>query len=165
VARFGVVPVEVPVQRTSAGCAPLFIAKVQAMLADLNDGREMPFEWLRTPERQRYLYGHGRDYDDGRGIVTNAQSSLFSWHGFGLACDVVEKDATPWAAPPTFWNRMGEAAERQGLVWGGRWKRADLPHVQWDTGSASPTADDRALAEAEGIEAVWRLYGATTNGI
>lgn len=153
-------PAEVPVQRTSAGSSPAFAAKVQAMLTALGDGREFPFEWLRTPERQRFLYGFGRDYDDGRGIVTNAQSALFSWHGFGLACDMVEKDNTPWSAPPTFWNRLGEAAEAQGLVWGGRWKRADLPHIQWDTGTASPMADDRLLAEREGIEAVWHKYGA-----
>lgn len=153
-------PAEIPVQRTSAGCAPMFVDAVTAMLADLNDGRELPFEWLRTPERQRFLYGFGREYDDGRGVVTAAQTSLFSWHGFGLAVDVVEKDATPWSAPPTFWNRLGEAAERNGLVWGGRWKRADLPHVQFDTGSASPTADDRNLYEREGVQAVWEKYGA-----
>lgn len=153
-------PVEVPVQRTSRGCAPAFVRKIEAMLAELNDGRELPFEWLRTPARQRFLYGFGRDYDDGRGIVTNAQTSLYSYHGFGLAVDIVEKDATPWSAPPTFWNRMGEAAEAHGLVWGGRWARADLPHVQWNTGTPSPTTMDRALAEAGGIAAVWAKHKA-----
>lgn len=156
-------PAEVPVQRTSAGSAPAFVAKVEAMLKVLGDEREMPFEWLRTPERQRFLYGFGRDYDDGRGIVTNAQTCFYSWHGFGLGCDVVEKDATPWNAPPTFWNRLGEAAESVGLTWGGRWKHPDLPHVQWGECPASPTADDRQLAETDGIQECWRKYGA--NGI
>lgn len=153
-------PPEIPVQRTSVGSSPVFAAKITAMLERLGDGREMPFEWLRTPERQRFLWGFGREYDDGRGIVTAAQTSLYSFHGFGLAVDVVEKDATPWNAPPTFWNRLGEAAEAEGLVWGGRWRKADLPHCQWATGNASPTADDRALYEAEGIAAVWQRYGA-----
>ena len=138
----------------------MFVAAVNAMLADLNDGRELPFEWLRTAERQTYLYSFGRDYDDGRGKVTNASTQLLSWHGFGLACDVVEKDATPWNAPPTFWNRLGEAAERQGLIWGGRWHAADLPHVQWATGHDSPQQADRDLYRSAGIEAVWRRYGA-----
>ncbi len=158
--RFGTLPPEVPASRTSEGCAPGFVDKVQAMLEDLADGREMPFEWLRTAERQAYLYGFGRDYDDGRGIVTKASTQLLSWHGFGLACDVVEKDNSPWDAPPTFWNRLGEAAERQGLVWGGRWHHADLPHVQLDTGHDTPTQADRDLFEADGIEAVWAKYGA-----
>lgn len=160
VAKFGTVPKEVPVQRTGAGCAPKFVERITALLARLDDGRELPFEWLRTAERQAFLYGFGRDYDDGRGKVTNAKTQFFSWHGFGLACDVVEKDATPWSAPPTFWNALGEAAEAEGLVWGGRWHHPDLPHVQWAGCPVSPTDADRTLVANEGLVAVWRKYGA-----
>lgn len=158
---FGTVPKEVSAQRTSAGCAPGFVAAVMRTLARLDGGRtELPFEWLRTAERQAYLYGHGRDYSDGRGIVTRASSALLSWHGFGLAVDVVEKDATPWDAPMSFWQELGEAGEAEGLAWGGRWHTPDWPHLQWGVCPASPTDGDRALFASAGIEAVWARYGA-----
>ena len=153
-------PPEIPAIRTSVGSAPKFAAAVNQVLAGLADGRELPFEWLRTPERQAYLYGFGREYDDGRGIVTNAQTALWSWHGFGLACDVVEKSNTPWGAPPTFWNRIGTAGEAAGLVWGGRWHHPDLPHLQWAACPVTPTDDDRAMLAAEGVMAVWAKYDA-----
>ena len=159
--RFGVVPAEIPVQRSLDVCAPAFAVAVRAMLADLaGDRTAWAFETLRTPERQRFLYGFGRDYDDGRGRVTNAQTSLYSWHGFGLAVDIVEKDATPWDAPVTFWTAIGEAAERHGLVWGGRWKKPDLPHVQFGKCRMSPDDTDRKLLADKGLAAVWAKYGA-----
>ena len=160
-AKFGVVPVEVPACRTSAGSAPGFVRAVEAMLKDLAGGyEERPFEWLRTAERQAFLHGFGRTYDDGRGNVTNAATALLSWHGFGLAVDVVEKDATPWDAPPEFWKTLGATAEKHGLTWGGRWKKPDLPHVQWGKCPASPTDDDRLMFWAKGKEAGWAKYGA-----
>lgn len=162
--RFGTVPPEVPVERSLDVCAPKFAAAVRAMMADL--ARDYPersgfaFETLRTPERQEFLYQFGREYDDGRGIVTNAPDAFSSWHGYGLAVDVVEKDATPWDAPPSFWNAIGEAAERNGLTWGGRWRRPDLPHVQWGKCRISPSDRARALLAAGGLNAVWRAVGA-----
>jgi peptidoglycan L-alanyl-D-glutamate endopeptidase CwlK len=161
VARFGVVPPEVPVERSLDVLAPAFRAAVLRMLARLEGGRtEWPFETLRTADRQGYLYGFGRDYDDGRGIVTRAELADTSWHGFGLAVDVVEKDATPWDAPPDFWASLGAAARAEGLVWGGDWKHPDRPHVQWGKCPASPPFKARALLQTDGMEAVWRLYGA-----
>lgn len=162
--RFGTVPPEVPVQRSLDICAPKFRAAVEAMMADL--ARDYPerkgfaFETLRTPERQAFLYGFGRDYDDGRGKVTNSATCFNSWHGFGLAVDVVEKDATPWDAPMSFWTAIGEAAERNGLTWGGRWRSPDLPHVQWGKCRVSPSERSRALYDAGGLQAVWRAVGA-----
>lgn len=162
-AKFGVVPDEVPVQRSLDLCAPRFADAVRAMLTQLVGGREeTAFETLRTEDRQAFLYGFGRDYDDGRGIVTNANTALFSWHGFGLACDVVEKDATPWDAPATFWEALGNAAEANGLVWGGRWHKPDRPHVQWARCPVSPTQEDRDMFAAEGMQAVWERYGAAS---
>lgn len=160
-AKFGAVPPEVPVTRSLDPCAPRFAAAVRLMMAKLAGGlSEQVFETLRTEQRQAFLYGFGRDYDDGRGKVTNARTALNSWHGFGLAVDIVEKDATPWDAPVTFWNLIGEAAVEQGLVWGGSWAKPDLPHVQWGKCPASPTDDDRKLFTEHGMEAVWRKYGA-----
>ena len=153
-------PKEIPVERSLDKCAPVFANAVRAMLADLSGLNAMAFETLRTPERQAFLYGFGRSYDDGRGKVTNARTNLNSWHGFGLAVDVVEKDNTPWAVPVGFWNKIGDAAKKHGLSWGGKWAKPDLPHVQWGKCPASPTPLDIALAQEQGIEAVQRKYGA-----
>ena len=159
--KFGTVPAEVPVQRSLAVCSPRFASAVNGMLVTLNGGlTEMVFETLRTEARQTFLYGFGRDYDDGRGKVTRAKSALYSWHGFGLAVDVVEKDATPWNAPESFWLSIGKAAEANGLAWGGRWEDRDLPHVQWAGCPVSPSDADRALFTEKGMEAVWAKYGA-----
>ena len=159
--KFGRVPDEIPVERRLTVCAPAFCAAVEAMLASLSGGREeWAFETLRTDDRQAFLYGFGREYDDGRGRVTNASTALNSWHGFGLAVDIVEKDATPWDAPVSFWNDIGDAAEAHGLTWGGRWSRPDLPHVQWGRCPTSPTEADRTLLRTKGMQAVWKKYGA-----
>ena len=161
--KFGTVPPEVPVERSLAVCAPRFREAVEAMLRELeaqDTYQFLRFETLRTPERQAYLFGFGREYDDGRGRVTNARTSLYSWHGFGLAIDVVEKDATPWDAPAGFWTTLGECAERHGLDWGGRWKRPDLPHIQFGKCRPSPSARSRTLYAAGGLEAVWRAVQA-----
>lgn len=163
-ARFGVLPPEVPALRTSTGSAPKFVAAVEKMLVILAGGLpETAFEWLRTEARQMYLYGFGRQYDDGRGKVTNATTALYSHHGFGMGVDIVEKDSTPWTAPISFWNDIGDAADETGVLkWGGRWHRPDLPHVYWAAMPDSLTLShaDRALFRTEGIEAVWRKYGA-----
>lgn len=159
--RFGNVPPEIPVQRSLDICAPKFAAAVREMMHILEGGlQEQVFETMRTRERQSFLFGFGRDYDDGRGIVTKASTQLTSWHGFGLACDVVEKDATPWSAPVTFWNAIGDAALEVGLTWGGTWTKPDLPHVQWGRCPASPTDEDRILFRTVGMSAVWSKYGA-----
>lgn len=164
-AKFGIVPPEVPVERRLSVCAPKFAQAVGAMLEDprVKGGREeWPFETLRTEERQSYLYKFGRDYDDGRGIVTYARTALYGWHAYGLAVDVVEKDSTPWDAPPDFWLSICLAAEAHGLTSGYRWKgkKQDRPHVQWGACPATPTDADRALFAAEGMQAVWAKYGA-----
>lgn len=159
-------PTEVPAIRTSVGSAPDFVARMDRMLKLLEGGLpEHPFEWVRTEARQIYLFGFGREYDDRppRGKVTAARTARFSHHGFGGGCDVVEKDNTPWNAPPAFWNDIGDAAEEVGLKWGGRWHRPDLPHVY----HAGLPADLhgavgdhlRDLIAAQGIEAVWLERG------
>lgn len=158
--KFGTVPPEVPAQRLLSVCAPKVQTAVIAVLADLKDGREFPFETLRTDARQIYLHGFGRQYDDGRGIVTQAATVDTTWHGYGLAVDLVEKDATPWDAPDEFWQKIGKAAVRHGLSWGGYWTHPDRPHVQWGACPKSPTEDDHKLLHTQGIEAVWKKYGA-----
>lgn len=155
-------PSEVAVVSRLTAMAPKMQVATLNIIKGMTDAgfKAKVFETLRTPERQAFLYGFGRKYDDGRGVVTKVDDSRKGWHHFGLAVDIVEADATPWTAPQAFWKTLGSLAEKEGLAWGGRWKFLDLPHSQWGICPASPTNLDRALEAAEGIEAVWAKYKA-----
>lgn len=156
-------PPEPPVQRGIDCLAPLFRQKVQAMLANLtNDGFDAVIaESCRSDERQAWLYGMGREYDDDRGIVTNAPNGNHSWHKFGLAVDVISRKQG-WNAPAAFWVALGRAAHKQGLAWGGAWPRfQDRPHVQFGAPMRqSPSHRAAELYAQGGNEAVWRVVGA-----
>lgn len=159
---FGVVPPEVPVISRITALAPKVQAAAEAIIKDMADQgfNATVFETLRTDERQTFLYGFGRDYDDGRGTVTKVQHARKGWHRWGLALDIVENDASPWDAPQAFWQALGKSAEKHGLTWGGRWKFLDLPHSQWGGCPTSPTALDISLGTEEGMEALWKKYKA-----
>lgn len=170
--------IEVPVVRSLDVIAPQLKVAVLKVLAKMKeDGfNAIPFDTLRTADRQSFLYGKGRTPEqciemgvdpkwawptcpDGR--VTKAASYLTSWHGFGLAVDIVENDATPWTAPQAFWHALGRHAMAQGLAWGGGWSRfPDLPHVQWGRTPMSPTPLDRALLQQDVMAVVWAKYHA-----
>lgn len=155
-------PTEVPRQSSLEHLAPQFRVAVVFILEEVRAAgwKVRVFESLRTNERQQYLYGFGREYDDGRGPVTKAPTADRGWHFFGLAVDIVEDDETPWKAPQAFWQALGAAAERHGCTWGGRWKALDLPHIQWGKCRPSPSARARELHRTGGLEAVWRAVGA-----
>jgi peptidoglycan L-alanyl-D-glutamate endopeptidase CwlK len=148
---------DVPACRDPRVLAPQMQVALAALLVDVPEARVV--ETLRTPERQSFLYGFGRDYDDGRGIVTQAPTQLLSWHGFALAADVVHR-SLGWDVRASWFLHLGTVAESHGLAWGGRWRHPDLPHLQWGRCPATPTAEDRRLAVHEGLPAVWRKYGA-----
>lgn len=67
------------------------------------------------------------------GWVTSAAPGE-SWHNYGMAIDAVPlKDGQPlWSyeGNEKEWNIYGEAAEEEGLCWGGRWSKKDYPHAQ-----------------------------------
>lgn len=151
-------PKEVPRCASMDRLAPAFRRAIEAVLADVE--QERVFETLRTDERQQFLYGFGREYDDGRGPVTAAKTAMNGWHFYGLAVDIVQDDKDPWVAPASFWQSLGLAYERHGCVWGGRWKRVDLPHGQWGGCTVSPDGYIRELYNRDGIEAVWGEVGA-----
>lgn len=148
---------DVPACRSLDVLAPKFRAALVATLADVSDGKLT--ETLRTAERQSFLYGFGRDYDDGRGIVTNAPTSLTSHHGYGLGADVVQV-VHEWSAPLSWFTHLGEVAERHGLKWGGRWRHPDLPHLYFGGCPDVPSYAMRTLYASSGVEAVWQLCGA-----
>lgn len=148
---------DVPAVRSLDVLAPKFRAALEALLADLPDAKVA--ETLRTPERQSFLYGFGRDYDDGRGIVTQAPTNLTTWHGYGLAADVVHR-VHEWDAGTSWFLHLGEVAEHHGLKWGGAWRHPDLPHVYWGRCKDTPSYVAVGLYTTRGIEAVWQAVGA-----
>jgi hypothetical protein len=169
--RRGTVPAEVRPVRDLAVLAPKFRSALERVLATMRGLGFAPvvIETLRSGERQRYLHGFGRAYDDGRGVVTHSADWDETWHGYGLAADVVCGNAF-WAATPEFWEALGRACARERLRWGGDWdgdgdsrdeRFLDRPHVQWGPPmrrSPSPRAA-RIVADG-GPPAVWREVGA-----
>jgi hypothetical protein len=150
-------PKEVPRVTSLDGLAPKFRAALEAMLAEFPEA--IVGETVRTPARQEYLHGFGREYDDGRGKVTAASSALFSWHGYGLAADIWKKGVL-YQATPTWFTAMGAVAKKHGLDWGGDWTVRDLPHVQWGQCKDSPSYVARGLYESGNVEAVWQAVNA-----
>lgn len=160
--RFGVVPAEVRVQSAVTLLAPKMRVAVTGILSGMVAAgfAAKVFETLRTAERQTFLHGFGRLYDDGRGTVTKVSDVRRGWHAYGLAVDIVEDDRSPWNASQAFWQTLGRLAEAHGLTWGGRWKFLDLPHSQWGRAPTSPTVLDGTLLAGGGAGAVWAKYGA-----
>lgn len=151
------VPLEVPAVTSLDGLAPQFRAAVEAVLSDMGDAKVS--ESLRSFARQSYLYGFGREYDDGRGIVTNAASHLTSWHGYGLAVDIIHQ-TLEWNAGDHWFRLMADIAKGHGLDSGGDWHHPDKPHVQWGKCKDSPSDEARRLYERGGVSAVWNAVGA-----
>lgn len=156
-------PPEVPASNDVSKLNPRFRAALMRALEEMRKAGFDPVisETIRTPERQRFLYGFGRAYDDGRGTVTNSIDAEHTWHGFGLAADIISK-SMGWEAPEAFWNALGAAARDEGLAWGGDWPQfKDRPHVQWGAPMRrSPSAKAILLVRQGGLAAVWDEVGA-----
>ena len=166
-ARFGVIPLEPPRDRSRANLAPGFDRKLGALLDYLTERGHSPIvaETLRNDARVAFLRGFGRAYDDGRGVVTNADDAATTWHGFGLAADIWDgaRKNDPWAISGTpFADALRDGCEAVGLTWGGSWKMADLPHVQWAPMKDRPSEVGIALYRQGAIAEVWKLVGADT---
>lgn len=150
-----------PARHTSMDeLAPRFSAAVGRLLVEHRKAGFDPivYEALRTDERQAWLWGFGRDYDDPdpRGEVTNARNGDLSWHKYGLAVDIISA-SKGWDATAAFWNALGAAARDEGLAWGGDWRRKDLPHVQWGKPMVvTPSWRAMRLRREGGNPAVWR---------
>lgn len=159
----GALPQEVAPRKDLSLLAPRFAASVERLLLQmkLNGFDPVVAESLRTNERQAYLYGFGRDYDDGRGIVTNSATADTTWHGYGLAVDIVSKSKL-WDAPEMFWKALGETASAHGLAWGGDWPSfPDKPHVQFGPPMRrSPSPLAKEIVSEHGLEGLWRVVGA-----
>jgi hypothetical protein len=165
-------PPEIPASRDMTKLAPLFAEKVFTVLADMKARGfdAIVREGFRSDERQAWLYGFGREYDDDRGNVTGAPTGAKSWHRYGLAVDIVSATLED-DAPAAFWTALMEVAESIGLTSGDDWDRdgvpvesdpdehrADKPHVQWWTPGMHVIPSDHAwqLLQSQGVEAVWK---------
>jgi hypothetical protein len=147
------------INRNLSELAPAFRAAVEAALAECH-ARGLDafvFEARRTNERQAWLYQQGRTR--GGVIVTQAQSSLYSWHGYGLAVDVISR-SKEWDAPESWWDAVAAIFERHGCTAGRRWKSPDSPHMQFGKCRVSPSDRARELYRLYGLPAVWREVGA-----
>lgn len=161
-ARFGIIPPEPPPSRELAPLPDGFEQRLRGMLADMeaHGAHAVVREARRSAERQAWLYGFGRTYDDGRGIVTNVASPLYGWHFFLLAADVVDRELED-KAPPSYWKLQRAMAEANGLESGMSWPHfTDPPHVQFAGMKHSPSWRARALYASGGLYAVHKAVGA-----
>ena len=115
---------------------PSFERKARAVLAEMvaRGYDPVPFDTLRTPAEAAKFYARG-------------VGSKNSMHLYGVACDVI-CGSHGWQCSAhgcKFFQALGEVVEGLGLVWGGRWKRHDLPHFQ--ACSVADQAAVRAIAD------------------
>lgn len=149
--------------------APKFKAAVEAAIADCAT-KGLPVkvnEGLRSQARQAHLFAQGRTRPGPK--VTNAATNLTSWHGYGLAVDVIHKTLAfaPFGSGPgsaakneKWFKDVGTVFKAHGCDWGGDWTKPDTPHMQWGACPASPTAAVKALIKRKGMKAVWTSLGA-----
>jgi peptidoglycan L-alanyl-D-glutamate endopeptidase CwlK len=84
------------------------------------------FETFRTHERSDWLYTQGRTLARGGS----------SYHNYGLAVDLVFKDASgQWTWNSAQWKQLGYIGKQIGFEWGGDWRSfPDSPHFQYTFG-------------------------------
>ena len=143
--------------------APAFGRAVAAAIAECNDATRkldaMVYETYRSTELQALYYQRGRSIKPPLTTVTNAQSNLFSWHGYGLAVDVIHR-TKEWSVPDAWFRDVADVFKAHGCKWGGDWTHPDMPHFQWGLCKASPSDRARELMRSSGVLSVWEAVGA-----
>jgi D-alanyl-D-alanine carboxypeptidase len=143
--------------------APAFRAAVEAAIAECNSEPNsldaMVYETYRSNELQVVYFARGRSVIPPTAPVTNAMNNLFSWHGYGLAVDVIHR-TKHWNAGDQWFRKVAEIFKKHGCKWGGDWTKPDLPHFQWGLCRASPSPQARELMRTGGVLAVWEAVGA-----
>ena len=154
------------VNRDLSLLAPAFADEVRQAIAECNAGpdgglRAMVYEGYRSPQLQALYYQRGRTIVPPLKPVTNASSNLHSWHGFGLAVDVVHRDLF-WKPPQgdAWFRRVAAIFKAHRCNWGGDWVMADLPHFQWGRCPPSPSDAVRTLLQQQGMQGVWTAFSA-----
>jgi hypothetical protein len=146
--------------------APLFRAAVAKAIAECRAANldAIVYEAYRTQELQSEYFARGRTKRPPLSTVTNAPSNLHSWHGYGLAVDVIS-ESKRWDAGRKWFEDVAAIFERNNCKWGGRWKSADLPHFQWHKCKASPSDEARRLITIQGAQAVWQAVQAIGDAV
>lgn len=142
--------------------APRFRDAVQSAILECNGVHgfdAIVFETYRSNELARIYFERGRSVRPPMEPVTNAPTNLHSWHGYGLAVDVVHR-TKQWNAPPGWFAQVAQVFRNHGCRWGGEWVKPDLPHFQWGACKPSPSDQARELLRTAGIGAVWQAVGA-----
>ena len=143
--------------------APKFADAVRAALGECTalGLKAVVYETYRTNALAQAYYAKGRTAPGS--IVTHATDNVHSWHGFGLAVDVIHQTMR-WDVGASWWPAVAAVFKRHGCAWGGDWHSfQDLPHYQWGTlvgDHASPDDEDRRLVRVDGLLAVWQRHGA-----
>lgn len=145
--------------------APAFAKAVRTALAECNapanNLNAKVFEAYRSQNLQALYYARGRTIIPPPHTVTNARTNRHSWHGYGLAVDVVH--ATDYWDPPggeRWFKKVAEIFKKHDCKWGGDWTKPDTPHFQWHRCKPSPSDKARTLIDSQGVEAVWDEVGA-----
>lgn len=138
---------------TSGFVHPGLALKIQILLRSCQKRglSVMVFEGYRHPKRQDELFA--------KGGVTRARGGR-SWHNYGLAVDVVFKDASgnpSWNARHD-WKALGRLGKSLGLTWGGDFTSIkDLAHFEWHPGLNLNRA--QKIAERGTWKDVWGSVG------
>jgi len=154
---FAAADAKVQVSRDLSLIAPKFRAAVEAAIAECNAAGfdAWVYEAFRTQELQTVYYNRG---------VSKAKSVLYSWHGYGLAVDVISK-ANGWDVSSEWLEGVARIFKSHGLHWGGDWVsfKGDDPHFQWhcDGMNETPSNHARELMANGGKEAVWSAVHAS----
>jgi peptidoglycan L-alanyl-D-glutamate endopeptidase CwlK len=141
--------------------APRFRDSVELAIRECNLGGldAFVYEAHRSVELQALYYARGRTIIPPPAPITNARDKLFSWHGFGLAVDVISR-AAAWSAGEAWFERVASVFRRHGCRWGGEWRMRDLPHFQWGPCKPSPSDLARQIYRTDGLRGVWLKVGA-----
>jgi D-alanyl-D-alanine carboxypeptidase-like protein len=155
---------EPAVNRDLGLLAPAFRDAVERAIADCTAGGldAYVYEAYRSPELQALYYARGRTVVPPTRPVTYAPTNLQSWHGYGLAVDVISR-AHLWDRPEAWFAQVAEIFRKYGCRWGGEWQQKDLPHFQWGLCKPSPSDQARALIATQGMQAVWTAAGAVAS--
>ena len=147
-------------------CYPRFVYRVKNTFKDVyaKYGLEMKVtEGVRSFRKQNELYMIGRENIAGqnvprRTIVTNALPGL-SYHQYGLAIDACFQGKDPFLekldiyVSKLIWEDYGRFAENNGLIWGGKFKFRDMPHIELNT--SFTVKELKLILEHQSIQGVW----------
>ena len=116
--------------RDPSKLVPAFLDLLQKALFTAAEAglRIQIIETYRSQDRQDWLYEQGRTRPGP--VVTWTKHSK---HTERIAADCIpldERGRLIWDSKRPQWQQWGSIVEEAGLVWGGRWAKADFVHVQ-----------------------------------